>query len=142
MIHQHVYGVDHTPINLSYEDVMTAFNDKTTYPPFQLYSYDDTPDEFTLKLTDTHMVQTFTSAFTEHGREGDGCDWADLALHVLSQDDTIKADAFGLDPEAGMFIAYGKDLDVLKALAKALHHLFHNEDALQIAVKHSPWKYN
>lgn len=117
-------------------------NDKTTYAPFLLYSDDEQPDQFTLLLSDMSITEELINQFDEYDRQGGGYGWSDITLYVVAQDPTISADDFDMDPEAGMFVAYGKDLPTLKALAKALHHLFHNKEALNIALKEAPFEYD
>ena len=48
----------------------------------------------------------------------------------------------GMDPEAGMFVAYGTDLDALKQLGGLLHAAFHDPAVLGPLVKDAPWEYD
>ena len=102
--------------------------DRTTYAPCIFFEYDDSPGTFCLMLTDGEMIKV-ADLFEAAGYEPNGYMWNGLAHHLV---DTRGIDAtdVGFDPEAGMFVAYGKNEASLRALGEALRDLFHDRDAL------------
>ena len=117
------------------------FVDKETYAPLALFEYDHNPGNYCLMLTDSRMVDVM-EVFQANGREGGGYAWADLALGVIRSDAPELESKMGMDPEAGMFVAYGEDLDALKQLGTLLHAAFHDPARLAVLVKQAPWEYD
>ena len=91
--------------------------DDQPFAPLILFEYDHKPGHYSLMLTDTHMVGV-DAPFVAAGHEGGGYDWNAVALQA-GREAGIHG-RFRTDPEAGMFVAYGTDLDALQILARAL----------------------
>lgn len=104
-----------------------AFDDRDTYAPLMLFEYDHRPGHYSLMLTDTHMVKV-DAPFRAAGLMGHGYDWNGVARQA-GREAGIDG-RFNTDPEAGMFVAYGTDLEALKALGAALHTAFHTPERL------------
>ncbi|MFN3200407.1 MAG: Imm51 family immunity protein [Bradymonadia bacterium] len=115
--------------------------DDTTYTPLLLVESDSTPGHYSLLLTDS-QVGPVEEVFRSNGREPGGYGWADVALGALREHQPDLESRLSMDPEAGMFCAYGTDLDALKALGALLHGLFHDHTALAEAVKSAPYEYD
>jgi Immunity protein 51 len=103
-------------------------NDRDTYAPLILFEYDDRPGHYCLLLGDQHMV-ALDDVFEQNGQENNGYAWEAVARQA------VRAHApdigkLGFDPEAGMFVAYGEDLDALKRLGALLRDAFHNRQRL------------
>ncbi|MBO6937339.1 MAG: immunity 51 family protein [Deltaproteobacteria bacterium] len=116
-------------------------NDPETYAPFVLFEYDHDPGKYCLMLSDGKMGPTFAT-FEANGREGGGYGWADVALGTIRSQAPELESRLGMDPEAGMFVAYGTDLEALQRLGALLHGLFHDLEALGTAVSNAPWEYD
>ncbi|WP_019629227.1 immunity 51 family protein [Actinomadura atramentaria] len=108
-------------------------NDKETYAPLSLFEYDHRPGSYCLMLTDAQMGGA-SGVFAEHGLEESGYGWAGVARAVLARDPGLE-NRLGLDPEAGMFVAYGDDLDALRTLAASLHEAIHDHAKLSELIK-------
>lgn len=83
-------------------------------------------------LADTDMLPV-AHVFEERadeGWQGNGYDWASIARVLLGEDLSDLADTVGLDPEAGMFAAYG-DGEAVMRLAEAMHAAYHDEARLR-----------
>ena len=117
------------------------FEDKVTYAPFQLFEYDHKPGNYCLMLSDQHFAVT-EDAFAAGNREGGGYGWADVALQVIRSSEPEREKQLGLDPEAGMFVAYGTDLETLKWLGALLHSAFHDADKLTKLAAAAPFEYD
>jgi hypothetical protein len=116
--------------------------ERTAYAPFVLFEYDHKPGNYALMLSDSHMVTGADAVFEANGRYGNGYGWADVAVGVMrDQAPELKA-AMGIDPEAGMFVAFGSDLPALQKLAGLLHATFHDHELLAAAVRAAPYEYD
>ena len=93
--------------------------DRDTFAPLVFFEYDHKPGSFCLMLSDQHMLDT-EKVFTDRGYDGCGYGWAGVARSAVRSRAPELTDRFGLDPEAGMFVAYGEDADALRALAPLL----------------------
>lgn len=62
----------------------------------------------------TYLQDVFDTR-EEDGFEGGGYDWGSLAAVFLDEKRPDLKEKVGLDPEAGMFCAYSKDEDALRA---------------------------
>ncbi len=119
------------------------YEENERYAPLQLFEYDHKPGHYCLMLTDNHMVSTeLMTVFEENGREPGGYGWADVALGVMRTKQPDLEERLGLDPEAGMMVAYGEDLEALQALAALLHELYHNHELLGECVANAPYEYD
>lgn len=93
--------------------------DRDTFAPLVFFEYDHKPGSFCLMLSDQHMLDT-EKVFADRGYEGNGYGWAGVARSAVRSRAPELTDRFGLDPEAGMCVAYGEDADALRALAPLL----------------------
>ena len=119
----------------------TRLDDETSYAPFRLFEYDHAPGKYCLLLPDSRMDPTF-EVFETNGREGGGYGWADVALQVMRTRAPELEARLGLDPEAGMFVAYGTDLAALRELGELLRAAFHDHAALAALVRDAPYEYD
>lgn len=118
-------------------------NDKITYVPLVLFEYDHKPGHYCLMLTDTHMVSDAQIAvFEENGRDPGGYSWADVAIGVIRATQPALEEKLGFDPEAGMFVAYGEDLEALRKLGELLHAIYHDLPRLAQCVADAPFEYD
>jgi hypothetical protein len=106
-------------------------DDRESYAPLVLFEYDHQPGNYCVLLSDSHMVKV-DAAFQEAGYEGHGYDWNGVALQAARE--IGVAGRFDTDPEAGMFVAYGADLEALKALGAALAAAFHDPARLRALI--------
>lgn len=114
--------------------------DDETWAPFVLYPYEDGV-RYGLILSESRMgptMETFESA----GRHPGGYGWADVATHLVATEAPELEGRFDFDPEAGMFCAYGDDVEALQELAGLLHTVFHDLEALAEAVAEAPWEWD
>ena len=116
-------------------------SDDTTYAPLQLFEYDHNPGNYCLMLSDSKMGATW-EVFEANGREGHGYGWTDVALGLIRAGSPELEARVGFDPEAGMFVAYGDDLEALRAVGAILRDVFHDHARLAEAVKAAPWEYD
>lgn len=116
-------------------------DDRTTYAPLILFEYDHEPGKYCLMLSDSNMGPTF-AVFEANGREGGGYGWADVALQLVRSRAPTLESRVGFDPEAGMFVAYGTDLDALRRLGALMHAAFHDHEALAALVRDAPFEYD
>jgi hypothetical protein len=121
---------------------MTLYEERVTYAPLVVFEYDHKPGDYCVMLSDSHMGGEQAATFEANGRSSDGYGWTDLALQVVRSQQPELESKLGFDPEAGMFVAYGTDLEALKALATRLHAAFHDLPALGVLVKNAPWDYD
>ena len=118
-------------------------NTENDHAPFVLFEYDHRPGTFCLMLSDTHMVVGGVDAvFEQSGRYGNGYGWADVALGVIRTRAPELERRLDMDPEAGTFVAYGKDLEALKHLASLLHAAYHDHQRLAALVRTAPYEYD
>ncbi len=116
-------------------------NDKETYAPLRLFEYEHNPGNYCLMLSDNDMLAV-EAAFAEGGRDAGGYAWTDVALQLIRTEAPELEARVGFDPEAGMFVAYGADLDALKQLAVLLRGAFHDAKKLVAAVAAAPYEYD
>jgi hypothetical protein len=115
--------------------------DDATYAPLRLFEYDHEPGTYCLMLTDEHAAPV-EAVFAAHDREPGGYGWADVAIHWIRTSAPELEDRLGLDPEAGMFVAHGKDLAALQALGAALRDAYHDHTRLDALVAAAPYEYD
>ena len=108
---------------------MALYEERVAYAPLILFEYDHDPGMYSLVLSDNHMVGV-DGPFQAAGHEGGGYDWAGVARQIQQREQPALAGRFGMDPEAGMFVAFGEDLEALQALAAELHAAFHDPERL------------
>lgn len=116
------------------------YKDDQTWPPFLIMEH-DAGGTYSLLLYDSKMLST-EQVFVDQGRGPGGYSWADLALHAATVEEPKLTGRFRLDPEAGMFCAYGDDLAALEALAARLHRAYHDHALLAAWLKVAPWEYD
>lgn len=114
--------------------------DDETWKPLLLYPYEDGV-RYGLILSDSKMGPTMAT-FEAAGRHPGGYGWSDVASHLVATRAPELEGRFDMDPEAGMFVAYGKDLEALQKLAGLLHEVFHDQAKLAAAVKDAPWQWD
>jgi len=85
---------------------MTESRDR--YAPFVLFEHDHDPGKYCLMLTDGNML-SHAEAFQRNDREPNGYAWADVALGVIRAHAPSLEGRLEMDPEAGTFVAYGRD---------------------------------
>lgn len=117
------------------------YEERTQWAPFILFEYDHQPGTYCLMLSDAQMGPV-EAVFANNGRDIGGYGFSDLALGVMRADKPELEARLGMDPEAGTFCAYGKDLEALQDLATRLHGLFHDHARLGPAVKAAPYEYD
>jgi Immunity protein 51 len=115
------------------------FSDKTTYSPFTLFEYDHSPGNYCLMLSDSHMLAVI-DLFEAAGRSGHGYDWETICKQLVRTRAPKLQKSFRTDPEAGMFVAYGPDLEALKELGGLMHEAFHSKTLLSKLIADAPEK--
>lgn len=119
------------------------FEERVAYAPLVLFEYDHEPGHYCLMLSDNHMVSDEQiRVFEDNGRDPGGYSWADVALGVVRTRRPELEERLDFDPEAGMFVAYGEDLEALRALAVMVHELYHDLAKLARAVADAPFEYD
>jgi hypothetical protein len=87
------------------------------------------PGEFSLTLTDDHMVDVM-DVFAKHGYHGNGYGWEGVAQTAVAAHAPELEERLEFGPEAGMFVAYGSDQATMERLGVLLHKAFHNREFL------------
>ena len=88
--------------------------------PFNLLVYDEDPKNVRGSLIyypDGEYRQEVFDTREEEGFEGNGYDWASLALVFLEEKMPELSDAIDFDPEGSMFCAYSSKVDALAKFA-------------------------
>jgi hypothetical protein len=85
-------------------------------------------------LSDNHMGAV-SDLFEAAGHEGGGYDWETICKQLVRTRAPELKKRFRTDPEAGMFVAYGKDLEALKQLAQLMHQAFHDRTLLKTLIE-------
>jgi hypothetical protein len=91
--------------------------------PLKLFEYDHDPGSWCLLLSDSEMVKVI-EPFEAAGEEGGGYAWEAVARQAVRAHAPQLEGRFGTDPEAGMFVAYGRDVDALRTLGGLLKRAF------------------
>jgi hypothetical protein len=115
--------------------------DDKTYAPLVLFEYDHKPGHYCLMLTDNHMVDVM-DVFEENGRYGNGYGWTDVAVAAIRQEAPAIEGKVDFDPEAGMFVAFGEDLDALQQLGRILSGAFADKEQLGPLVASAPYEWD
>ena len=103
------------------------YEERVAYAPVIIFEHDDKRGYYSLLLTDSHMVDVM-GPFEAAGYEGHGYDWNGVAQQAAREAGVHGR--FSTDPEAGMFAAYGTDLEALQVVAAALSEAHANPDKL------------
>ena len=119
-----------------------AFEDRETYSPLFIFEHENKLGNYSLLLTDQHMVGAIGELFETAGRQSSGYTWADVALQAMRSSSPELEERLSMDPEAGMFCAYGEDLEAIKALGALLHTAYHDRSALAELVRNAPYEYD
>ena len=88
--------------------------------PFTLLAFDEDPQNVRGSLIyypDGEYRQEVFDTREEEGFEGNGYDWASLALVFLEEEMPELSDAIDFDPEGSMFCAYSSKMDALAKFA-------------------------
>ena len=109
--------------------------------PFQLFEYDHQPGEYCLQLSDTHMLEK-EELFSDNGRYGNGYGWSDVAVYAMRSQDPSLESKINLNPEAGTFVAFGKNLSALQKLAQLLFEAYNNPQTLAEWVSKAPYEWD
>ncbi|MGW3168115.1 immunity 51 family protein [Streptomyces sp. NPDC001142] len=108
--------------------------DRATFSPLVFFEYDHKPGTFCLILSDSHMV-AHDDVFGEFGQYSNGYGWEDVARSALCARAPELAGRLNcdlnFDSEAGMFCAYGEDVDVLKVLGQLLQEAWRDRALLK-----------
>lgn len=88
--------------------------------PFNLLVYDEDPQNVRGSLIyypDGEYRQEVFDTREDEGVEGNGYDWASLALVFLEEKIPELSEAIDFDPEGSMFCAYSSNIDALATFA-------------------------
>ena len=99
---------------IDYENI----NERIT--PFNLLVYDEDPKNVRgsfIYYPDGEYRQEVFDTREEEGFEGNGYDWASLALVFLEEKMPELSDAIDFYPEGSMFCAYSSEVDALSRFA-------------------------
>ena len=99
---------------IDYENI----NERIT--PFNLLVYDEDPKNVRgsfIYYPDGEYRQEVFDTREEEGFEGNGYDWASLALVFLEEKMPELSDAIDFYPEGSMFCAYSSEVDTLSRFA-------------------------
>ena len=113
---------------IDYENI----NEKIS--PFNLLIYDEDPQNVRGSLIyypDGEYRQEVFDTREEEGVEGNGYDWASLALVFLEEKIPELSDAIDFDPEGSMFCAYSSKVDALSRFALGLKEFCDDIEAMK-----------
>ena len=113
---------------IDYENI----NEKIS--PFNLLIYDENPQNIRGSLIyypDGEYRQEVFDTREEEGFEGNGYDWASLALVFLEEKMPELSDAIDFDPEGSMFCAYSSNLDALARFAQGFKEFCDDIEAMK-----------
>ncbi|WP_354644376.1 immunity 51 family protein [Kitasatospora camelliae] len=108
--------------------------DRETFAPLVFFEYDHKPGTYCLMLSDHHMVAV-EEVFDACGQYGNGYGWEGVARSALRARAPQLADRLSFDPEAGMFVAHGRDADALRALGALLREAWHDREVLRVFIE-------
>jgi len=115
--------------------------DRESYRPLVLFEYDHEPGSYCLMLSDGDMLEVM-DVFEAGGRYGNGYAWSDVALQAMRAGAPDLERRVSMDPEAGTFVASGRDLEALRALGALLHAAFHDRERLRALVTAAPFEWD
>ena len=113
---------------IDYENI----NEKIS--PFNLLIYDEDPQNVRGSLIyypDGEYRQEVFDTREEEGFEGNGYDWASLALVFLEEKKPELSDTIDFDPEGSMFCAYSSKVDALSRFALGLKEFCDDIEAMK-----------
>lgn len=113
---------------IDYENI----NEKIS--PFNLLVYDEDPQNVRGSLIyypDGEYRQEVFDIREEEGFEGNGYDWASLALVFLEEKMPELSDAIDFDPEGSMFCAYSSNVDALSRFAQGFKEFCDDIEAMK-----------
>ena len=113
---------------IDYENI----NEKIS--PFNLLVYDEDPQNVRGSLIyypDGEYRQEVFDTREEEGFEGNGYDWASLALVFLEEKMPELSDAIDFDAEGSMFCAYSSNVDALSRFALGLKEFCDDIEAMK-----------
>ena len=113
---------------IDYENI----NEKIS--PFNLLIYDENPQNIRGSLIyypDGEYRQEVFDTREEEGFEGNGYDWASLALVFLEEKMPELSDAIDFDAEGSMFCAYSSKVDALSRFALGLKEFCDDIEAMK-----------
>ena len=113
---------------IDYENI----NEKIS--PFNLLIYDEDPQNVRGSLIyypDGEYRQEVFDTREEEGFEGNGYDWASLALVFLEEKMPELSDAIDFDAEGSMFCAYSSKVDALSSFALGLKEFCDDIEAMK-----------
>ena len=113
---------------IDYENI----NEKIS--PFNLLIYDEDPQNVRGSLIyypDGEYRQEVFDTREEEGFEGNGYDWASLALVFLEEKMPELSDAIDFDAEGSMFCAYSSNVDALSRFALGLKEFCDDIEAMK-----------
>lgn len=102
--------------------------------PFSLLVYDEDPKNVRGSLIyypDGEYRQEVFDTREEEGFEGNGYDWASLALVFLEEKMPELSDAIDFDPEGSMFCAYSPNVDALSRFAQGFKEFCDDIEAMK-----------
>ena len=102
--------------------------------PFNLLVYDEDPQNVRGSLIyypDGEYRQEVFDTREEEGFEGNGYDWASLALVFLEEKMPELSDAIDFDAEGSMFCAYSSKVDALSRFALGLKEFCDDIEAMK-----------
>ena len=113
---------------IDYENI----NEKIS--PFNLIVYDEDPQNVRGSLIyypDGEYRQEVFDTREEEGFEGNGYDWASLALVFLEEKMPELSNAIDFDPEESMFCAYSSKVDALSRFAQGFKEFCDDIEAMK-----------
>ena len=102
--------------------------------PFNLLVYDEDPQNVRGSLIyypDGEYRQEVFDTREEEGFEGNGYDWASLALVFLEEKMPELSNAIDFDPEESMFCAYSSKVDALSRFAQGFKEFCDDIEAMK-----------
>ena len=102
--------------------------------PFTLLVYDEDPQNVRGSLIyypDGEYRQEVFDTREEEGFEGNGYDWASLALVFLEEKMPELSDAIDFDPEGSMFCVYSSNVDALARFAQGFKEFCDDIEAMK-----------
>ena len=113
---------------IDYENI----NEKIS--PFNLLVYDEDPQNVRGSLIyypDGEYRQEVFDTREEEGFEGNGYDWASLALVFLEEKMPELSEAIDFDPEGSMFCVYSSNVDALARFAQGFKEFCDDIEAMK-----------